>query len=460
MLGGGLRFYRLGDAEISRGEAAAWAAADAPSLHSVYVASNQLDPGKAGIYDLVLHGWITAFGDQVGAMRSLSAILGTLMIPLLFVVVHEVLGTLDDPNDDEIEMMAGAYAALLYAVNLRMITTDRTARMYTLMLLATLAQMFFFVRASRRPGARNILATTLFTVLATASNVLAVLAFAAEVPWLALVWLRSSKPSAGQLSLWRPLSGLALAALFYAPIAIVDTHVAVTALHRGIWSTIEPQPIWWPLRAIQVMSGNAAFWPMLILVVFGIWQRGLQDKPGLWFIACWTLGALALVELASYVVTPMMVERYVFPSLIGFLVLVSLGLASVRPTIIGHGLAALIVGQSLAHVHHHWRAPEDAQWHEAVRYAVGATPAANRIATIPPDEPLQVMRYYLAPADRDRLVNANATLDKNRVWQLHCDSTSPVLIASTELPRETLAEAAACYPRLLARFRLVEVRAK
>ena len=58
ILGSALRFYRLGVEEMNRGEAAAWMAAVAPNLQAVFMASKVLDPGKSGIYDIVLHLWI------------------------------------------------------------------------------------------------------------------------------------------------------------------------------------------------------------------------------------------------------------------------------------------------------------------------------------------------------------------------------------------------------------------
>src|SRR5277367_2877822 len=76
--GGGLRFYRLGAEEMGRAEAAAWTAASAPTLASAVALGRQLDPGSLGSYNVILHGWIAAFGDRTGTMRVPSATLGTL----------------------------------------------------------------------------------------------------------------------------------------------------------------------------------------------------------------------------------------------------------------------------------------------------------------------------------------------------------------------------------------------
>jgi hypothetical protein len=166
ILGGGLRFYRLGVDEMTRGEAAAWTAASAPTIASVIASGRRLDPGKLGLYDVTLHGWIAMFRDRVGAMRALSAVLGTLAIVLVFASVREILRSLDTAADPITAEVAGAFAALLFACNLQMITFDRTARMYSPML----TQLFFFVRAHRRAGVLNCAAAAIFTVLAVACN--------------------------------------------------------------------------------------------------------------------------------------------------------------------------------------------------------------------------------------------------------------------------------------------------
>src|SRR5260370_8654311 len=86
VLGAGLRFYRLGAAELSADEAASWAGATAPDLRTVIARQRSLDPGKLALYDAALHGWIVLAGASVRSMRALSALLATVPTPLLFFV--------------------------------------------------------------------------------------------------------------------------------------------------------------------------------------------------------------------------------------------------------------------------------------------------------------------------------------------------------------------------------------
>ncbi|MGD0288032.1 MAG: hypothetical protein ABSC63_00015 [Candidatus Binataceae bacterium] len=461
LLGAGLRFDRLGSDEMTRGEAAAWTAASTPTIAKVFASGRRIDPGKLGLYDVSLHGWIAIFGDRVGPMRALSAILGTLSIVLVFASVREIIRSFDADADPLTAEIAGAFAALLFACNLQFITWDRTARMYGPMLTAMLAQLCFFIRAHRQPGILNCAAAAIFTILAIAINYTALFFFAAEGVWLAgLLTFASARAATDKLSFARPALALVAAAMIVVPLAAATSGVEVGALHGGALEWIQRQPPWWPLRALNVLTGNAAFWPMLALAIYGIARQRSHRRLAIGFILCWLVTPFAIDLLVSYAVTPFMIERYVLASLVAFLVLAAVGLASIRWNLARWALAILVVAQSLAHIHHHWRAPADIQWREAVQFAAAAVPVGQKIAVMPPGEPLYVIDYYLPPQQRDLVVSSDATFDSaDRTWTFRC-GREPVAIVQLELQRDFLNSIASCYPRTLRKFRQIEVLAR
>ena len=84
---------------------------------------------------------------------------GTLSILLVFWVARELL---IDPYHsaanglpDADAYLAAAIAALIFAVSLVMLKYSRELRMYSMMLAILLAQLGFFIRASRRGGIGN-----------------------------------------------------------------------------------------------------------------------------------------------------------------------------------------------------------------------------------------------------------------------------------------------------------------
>ena len=172
VVGAHLRFHRLARFDMSGDEGASWAAASAPGVQQTVDMERRLDPGKLALYDVMLHEWIAAFGDSLFVMRAMSAALGTIAIVLVFVAVREICSSLviDEPAAAGVGELAGAFAALLYAANLEMVLSDRTVRMYPLVMCAELLQITFFVRAQRRGGTLNYIGIAIFTALMIASN--------------------------------------------------------------------------------------------------------------------------------------------------------------------------------------------------------------------------------------------------------------------------------------------------
>ncbi len=465
LLGGGLRFYRLGAEEMGRAEAAAWTAASAPTIASVVAAGRRIDPGKFGLYDVIFHYWIAAFGNTLGALRALCAILGTLAIVLVFASVREIMLGLDTGANQATAEFAGAFAALLYACNFQMITIDRTARMYSLVLVAVLAQLFFFVRTHRRVGVLNCAAAAILTVVAVATNYTALSFFAAEGLWLAYIFVVERRNQGATLSIVRPAIALIAAAAFFAPFALLSGNVELTALHSGILKWIRLRSLWWPLRALQVMTGNAALWPLLGLSIFGVWRQRKHAVLGSRLILFWLVVPFVIVMIASYTITPLMVERYVLASLVAFLALAGVGLTSLPSEPARYAFATLVLVQSLAHVHHHWRAPEDIQWREAAGFVASAALSGERVAVFPPGEPLFPLRYYLPPSQRDLVVSGDATFeglsdgDQSVLWTFHC-GREPMAIVQTALPGQFLKEIRSCYPATVRRIRGVEILAR
>ena len=206
IVGGYLRCANLGAREMSADEGASWAAAAAPTLREVLLTQNRLNPGKAGLHDLALHFWLRAFGDHLATMRALSAAIGTLTILLVFGAAWEILAATcddrdatvsvrDDGNrggtairhdDHGLDAMAGI-AALVFAVNLVAIKYSREVRMYPLVIAAVVAQTWCFFRAYRRGGFGACAGVAIFTALALAAHLTAVLAFSGEVVWMTYV---------------------------------------------------------------------------------------------------------------------------------------------------------------------------------------------------------------------------------------------------------------------------------
>lgn len=484
VLGAGLRFYRLGASSLTADEGASWAAAIAPNLRVVVLKEQNLDPGKLALYDVMLHGWIRVFGDGVFAMRAMSATLGTIAIILVFAAVREVLlslndypgGATDDFGNDrpgagesngfaaadrngarayagEMAAMAGAFAAVLYATNLHMVLTDRTARMYSLVVAAELLQMMFFVRAQRRGGATNYIGIAIFTAGMVAANFTASFLLVAEGLWLGgLLIAKLAGCRAGGLAIFRPgfavLAGLALLGPMM-PGAIANSAAAV---EYGAINWLKLKPISWPYIALRGSAGSHSLFHVLVAFgIFGVlwnWRR-MRRVSG--FFSAWMLGPLAGVMAVTYLIRPLEYPRYVIIAFVALFAFAAFGAASARSTAVRAAIAVLLIYMSLHPLFHYWKKhPAGAQWREATAIAVRQSPAGTPIAVFPAFAG-NVVRYYLPAARRKDLLGL----------QDHCGQADVLIESGFAISSsQRLAKLDACYPHRVASLQQVEVRVR
>ena len=99
--------------------------------------------------------WVHLFGAGEVALRSLSALAGTALIPIAYLCGREL-----------VSRRAGLLTAAFVAVSPFMIWYSQEAREYMLVAAFCGASLVFFTRAWRDPSGRNIAWWTLFSVLA------------------------------------------------------------------------------------------------------------------------------------------------------------------------------------------------------------------------------------------------------------------------------------------------------
>lgn len=290
VVGGFLRFHNLDAQEMSADEGFSWKAAAAPTLHQLVQIQLELNSGKGPLHDVALHYWMGRFGDSVAAMRSLSALVGTLAILLAFLAVRELLGidggsTLSDDDRD----FAAASAALMLAVSLTMVRFSREARMYPMLLAAVLAQVACFARAARSSGWGAWAGVVLFTPVAIVAHFMAGLVFVVEALWLAMVAARNrwdfSAPQARRvLSL---AAALALGAATLLPFAHTLIHATVFDAHHGGIVWIAPPKASAPFYFFTTGVGSRVILPTALLAVWGAVWAWSHAKDAVIFMILW-----------------------------------------------------------------------------------------------------------------------------------------------------------------------------
>ena len=459
LLGARYRFHKLQRWDMNDPEGSTWAAVIAPNVCEVVKTFWQVEfGGKHPAYDLVLYEWVRAFGASLSAMRAMSALLGTIAIVLLFFAVREIYLALQGEAGAEDGEMAGAFAALVFALNITLLISDRTAREFSLLVAVELLQIIFFMRAQRRGIFDDYLGLAIFTALMLPINYSASFLLLAEALWL--LCLLAAKPMgaarARQLKVFRPgfavLAGLSLLAPLL-PDAYETSRAGVTWIGAKF---IKPEPNSWPFTVLRDAFGEPAlFWIVAALIAFGLWRQWRKALlvPG--FLTIWTLGPVLAAFAESHVTRPIEMPRYVIIAFVGLFAFAGFGAACVRSTAIRITLAALIIALSAHTADRLLKVSPNGDWHKAAAVAVKYASPGEQIAVFAPYD-LWVVQFYL-PLERR---TAAVTMDSNPM-QTRC-GTAPVLIfdQQTRAIPPQVAAIKACYPRVIASVNRIEVRAR
>lgn len=462
VLGAYLRFARLGESGLSRDEGSSWAAAIAPTFREVVTQAHRIDPGTFAFYDLVLHGWIRIFGDGAYAMRSMSAVLGTVSIALLFFVVRDFYAILTDDPDGNAGAMAGAFAAILMATNLAIVSHDRAARMYPMVVAASLCQMWFFARLHRNGRAADYIGVAFFTALAVGTNFTALALPATEAVWLIVLSVAARfNERAASLNVLKPAAGIVAGLLLLLPMAPYAYRNVARGIENGYWVWLRPHSLFWPLKTLWTiaggidptawqgaMSSRALAYADLACIAVAGWYLRRSGRLLLAFLAVWVTGPMFLIMLVSVLVHPVEFPRYALIAFLGVFALAGTGWASIPTKLIRIIIIVVILFYQSGIDQQYLRNPGVQPWQQAVTEALHKARPGERIVVYPPMG-VNVLRYYLKPAQRAIAVPASAA----------CEPDTVLVVSGFEWHRsERIKAASECYPLVAWRSRNVQVR--
>ncbi|MGD8902409.1 MAG: glycosyltransferase family 39 protein [Anaerolineae bacterium] len=209
LLAFGLRFYHLGAQSLWNDEGTSVALAQRDLVSMTQDAARDIHPP---LYYWLLGGWVRLFGTGEAAVRSLSALLGGVLVALTFALGRLLAGR-----------WTGLVAALLAAVNPFQVYYAQEARMYMLLAVLTAGSMLALVLLVDR--ARPALPAFVALALLEAAGLYTHYSFAfvvavlnlAYLLWLALTWRAAASRGvpARQLAHW--LIAQAAVLLLYLP---------------------------------------------------------------------------------------------------------------------------------------------------------------------------------------------------------------------------------------------------
>jgi len=155
------------------------------------------------LYYVLAWGWSTLFGTGEVGLRSLSALIGTLMAPAAFYAGRALAGS-----------RAGVVAALLFALNPYLVYYSQEARSYILMALFALVALGALAASRSEPGRRSLWIWAAASALAISSHYFAVFLLVPQVLWLVV---RDDRARS-----WAPVAAVAAIGLALAPLALAQ----------------------------------------------------------------------------------------------------------------------------------------------------------------------------------------------------------------------------------------------
>ncbi|HLH75659.1 MAG TPA: glycosyltransferase family 39 protein [Candidatus Binataceae bacterium] len=425
-VGAVLRLPGLGAAELSPDEAASWLAANAPTLLQVLHRQAQLNPGKLPLYEVVLHGWIGIAGEGVGAMRGLALLFGLFAIALTYYLGRELM-LLDKAPLDAAERV-GLSSALLFAVSLVMVKYARQVRMYELMLALVLAQSICLLAALRRASWPRYLAIVALVVLALGANMMAVWVFAAQGLWLLCCCSTDKKRQ--PMGRWGALAALVAGVLLTAPMLWIDLRISEGTLDSGALLWIHRPDLTELFSFFNRGSGTFPFPILALLAIWGVIARWRTERTLVSFALFWMWLPVVMLLLVSWLITPMLVERYALTCFVPFFVLAALGVESIKSRLGAAGALGLLVALSVAHTVAFLQTPLDNSWRRAAD-AIAASGQLGPVLFSPP-APEAVMAYYLGSDYRFLTLESPGDCAKGAIFVLWDHDLGPARLQAAK----------------------------
>ncbi len=394
VLGGALiRFIALGHQSYDHDEAVTAGrvlhSGLGPTLHEV--AHGERSPP---LYYVLAWIWSKPFGTGEAGLRSLSALFGTLTIPLAYRATVELANR-----------RAGLIAAALVALNPYLIWYSQEARSYALLVLLGALALVGFSRSLRRPTPASLALWAVASALSLYSHYFAVFVIAPQAAWL--LWSRRPRPLAAYAVTAVVLAGLALTP--YATYqegsdrrnGFTDTALSVRTAESALnfVASEEPDPLAGSgeIDAIQVGAAVVAGLLLIAAAALVVREGRPRERRGAFAFASVGLASMAVPVLLAVLGLDFVNPRNLIAAVVPLLVAAAIGFGVRRRWQLGAVAAAtgclLFAAVDVAvYASAQMQRPD---WRGAARAIGAATTARILVVNHNGDDPLD---YYLGSA--------------------------------------------------------------
>jgi mannosyltransferase len=344
--------------------------------------------GQPPLYFYVAWAWAEVFGTGEVGLRSLSALLGTLTVPVAYLAGRAL-----------VSLRTGVVAAALVAVNPLLVWYSQEARSYALLVFLCALSFLFFARALGAPATRVLAGWGAASALAVLTHYFAWILVGVEAGWLLLRYRRHR-------AVWVASSAVAAAVLLLVPVVLDQNTGNRAAFMRAIPLTrrVAEVPglflVGFETPYPFVVAGLAALLALAGLVLLAR-RAAPREQRGAVVAGVLGLAVVVLPVLAAAVGLDYYLYRNVLPGLVPLAVLLAAGYAARRAGISGLAAATAFCVLSVAVVAVTAAEPKYGRedWRTAAE-ALGAAPGGRAIVATPALSAGRPLVHYLPRSRR------------------------------------------------------------
>ena len=328
------------------------------------------------LYYIILHYWVTLFGNSEFAIRFLSVIFGFLGI----FIIYKIGRLLFDKN-------VGILSALLLALSVFHIHYSQETRMYSLVALLTLLSFYFFIKILKEKRRTTVIWYILSSASLMYTHVYSLFIIIAQNIFVITIFFLSKERYELNFKRWLLLQSI-LIILFIPWLKTFVNHVAQVQSvfwisHPSLYSLLETFRAYagstkslllflilslLSLVTYKKIKGNVNWKKLSESIQSYRWEIGLSNISTIYLLGVWLLTPVILPFVISLFMTPIYLTRCTILASLPFYVLVAKGISNIKGKYIKMGVISLLVVLSVNKVAEYYIQINKEQWRDVAHY--------------------------------------------------------------------------------------------
>ena len=325
VLGAALRFYAIGRQGFWFDEAYSEFLVRQAPIHMLGLIPHL--ESTPPLYYCVAWVWVRIFGFGPGGLKSLSAVCGTLTIPLVYAAALKLLPS----------RRAAIIVTALAACNPLLIWYSQEARAYAMLAMFSAASVLTFAYVRERPRRMAVVYWVITCVLALVTHYYAVILIAPEAAWLLYEHRHSRALQAGIGVVI--LAGLALLPLALQQQSTRNNHWIAKASYLMRLRQIPALFLIGPETHARTVLKYLAFAMVALAVVLLIWRSRRVERQGALLPGGLALAGFLLAAIPGH---NTLLGRNLLPLWVPAALFVAAGLGAARARLAGIGATAVL----------------------------------------------------------------------------------------------------------------------